>query len=533
MTVPQTQPLNERQVENNAGGFVYALDPFKQLERFLILGSEGATYYATEKSQTYDNIKCVEKCLGLDPLRTIQLITTVSQSGRAPKNEPALFALAKAASYAGADANGIPAENVRSHAYTVLPSVARTGTHLLHFVGYCVPNLKGWSRGLRSATSRWLTAQNPDDLVYQLLKYQSRDGWSMRDLLRTAHPKPVTLEQSDIFRWVLTGDQAEFRTGSAATGRLQAVAALKAVTNAPTQAVEVIRNYRLPREIIPTELLNEAVIWESLLPDMGITALIRNLPTLTRVGVLDHSAHLQAVIGRLTSAEQLRKGRVHPIQLLIAQLTYAAGKSLRGSSTWAPKHQITGALNQAFYLAFKAVEPTNKRILVAVDVSGSMGAGNVNGIPGLSPCIAAGAMALATLNIEPNVDVVAFTKKLQPLRISPSQRLDDVVKVMQESDFGDTDCALPMIYGLERFRKTGTTYDAFIVYTDNETWYGYTHPTEALKNYRKATNIDAKLIVQAFTATNFSIADPLDGGMLDVVGLDSAAPSVVADFIRG
>jgi 60 kDa SS-A/Ro ribonucleoprotein len=34
------------------------------------------------------------------------------------------------------------------------------------------------------------------------------------------------------------------------------------------------------------------------------------------------------------------------------------------------------------------------------------------------------------------------------------------------------------------------------------------------------------------TATGFTIADPNDGGMLDVVGFDSATPNLIADFAR-
>jgi 60 kDa SS-A/Ro ribonucleoprotein len=45
------------QVKNNAGGFVYSLSPLKLLERFLILGSEGGSYYVTEKKLTADNAK--------------------------------------------------------------------------------------------------------------------------------------------------------------------------------------------------------------------------------------------------------------------------------------------------------------------------------------------------------------------------------------------------------------------------------------------------------------------------------------------
>ena len=42
----------------------------------------------------------------------------------------------------------------------------------------------------------------------------------------------------------------------------------------------------------------------------------------------------------------------------------------------------------------------------------------------------------------------------------------------------------------------------------------------------------AKLVVVGMTATGFTIADPNDAGMLDVVGFDAGAPQVMADFVR-
>jgi 60 kDa SS-A/Ro ribonucleoprotein len=49
----------------------------------------------------------------------------------------------------------------------------------------------------------------------------------------------------------------------------------------------LVREYRLPREAVPSQWLGEGVIWEALLEtDMPTTALLRNLATLTRVGLL-------------------------------------------------------------------------------------------------------------------------------------------------------------------------------------------------------------------------------------------------------
>ena len=94
---------------------------------------------------------------------------------------------------------------------------------------------------------------------------------------------------------------------------------------------------------------------------------------------------------------------------------------------------------------------------------------------------------------------------------------------------GGTDCAQPMIYAKDKKLEV----DTFIVYTDNETWAGRVHPSQALKNYRQSSGIDAKLIVCGMCATSFTIADPNDAGMLDMAGFDSAAPEVIRNFVLG
>ena len=111
--------------------------------------------------------------------------------------------------------------------------------------------------------------------------------------------------------------------------------------------------------------------------------------------------------------------------------------------------------------------------------------------------------------------------------ISPRQRLDDVVRSISNIAFGGTDCALPMVEALRHRWEV----DAFVIYTDSETWAGAVHPAQALRAYRERTGIAARLVVVAMASNGFSIADPDDAGMLDVVGFDAATPQVIADFI--
>jgi len=72
-----------------------------------------------------------------------------------------------------------------------------------------------------------------------------------------------------------------------------------------------------------------------------------------------------------------------------------------------------------------------------------------------------------------------------------------------------------------------------VIYTDSKTWAGDVHPAQAIHDYRRASGIDARLVVVGTVSNGFSIADPNDPGMLDVVGFDTAAPQLISDSARG
>lgn len=195
---PQTKPIpgrEDEQVKNSAGGYVFETGDWKRLDRFLILGSEGGTYYVNENKLTVDNTKAIRRCIKEDGQRVVDTILAVSTEGRAPKNDPALFALALCVS----------ADDVKTRqaALRALPSVARIGTHLFHFVEF-VTSQRGWGRALRNAIGEsWYQLPPVEKMAMQMAKYQSRDGWSHRDLLRLSHPKVLDRERRALFAWAL------------------------------------------------------------------------------------------------------------------------------------------------------------------------------------------------------------------------------------------------------------------------------------------------------------------------------------------
>jgi 60 kDa SS-A/Ro ribonucleoprotein len=510
---PQTQPIpGATQVANSAGGYGWAVDDWVRLDRFLVLGTEGGSYYAAERALTRANAEAVERCVKSDGKRVVERIVAVSDAGRAPKNDPAIFALAMAAKLGDFE--------TRRAAHAALPKVCRIGTHLMHFAEY-VQAFGGWGRGTRTAVGCWYNDRPASRLLYQVVKYQSRDGWTNRDLLRLAHPKAATPEHDAIYKWVVRGEIP-------ANALIQAFEQARRTTDV-ADLVRLVRDQDLPRECIPTEHLNDARVWAALLEKMPMTAMIRNLATMTRVGLIAPlSAATRTVVERLGDGKKLAEARIHPIAVLAALKTYAAGHGARGQHSWTPVGAIVDALDEAFYATFRHVAPSGTRTLLALDVSGSMDGGAVAGVPGLTPRVASAAMALVTAATEKQHAFVAFETQLTELTISPKWRLDRVVKATSGMPFGGTDCAQPMLWALER----KVPIETFVIYTDSETWAGKIHPAQALRDYRQRMGLPAKLVIVGMVSNGFSIADPNDAGMLDVVGFDTATPTVIGDFAR-
>lgn len=514
--VPQSQPLNDRQVENNAGGYVFAIDQWKRLERFLILGSDAATYYQSARSLTRENARAVVACWDSDPARTASVIVSISDEGRAPKNSPAIFALA----LGGCN----DSEQARAAAYGAVQKVCRTSTHLFEFIEVSRALGKGWGRGLKRAVARWYDGRSTGSLAMQAVKYRSRNGYDHARLIKCSHPAGDNddLARVALTKWICGRDHDV----ESLPNVVKAFAAAQDAKNSK-ELVRLIKDHELPREALPTWALRDTEVWKALLPHMRMTALIRNLGAMTEFDVLKPlSGELDTVLDRLSDRDELRKSRIHPFTVLQALAVYRSGRAVKGDRSWNPNSKVIDALNDSFYAAFGNVEPSGKRHLLALDVSGSMGA-NLMGSP-LSAREASAAMALVTAATEPKTHFVGFSSRLVDIDISPKMRLDEATRKISRIPMGGTDCAQPMIHAL----KKGLEVDTFVVYTDSETWCGSIHPTEALKRYRKETGIPAKLIVVGMTSTGFSIADPEDGGMLDVVGFDSSAPSVMAQFSR-
>lgn len=529
---PQTEPTPGRsdEVVNNAGGYVFAVGDRQRLERFLILGVTGATYYVGSKTQVKDSVAFLRKMVKSNESEVLDTIVAVSAAGRAYSNSPALFALAIVVTE-GSD---------KARAKSVANDVIRTATHLFEFTEY-LKGLGGMGRAKRGILANWYESKTAEQIAYQSVKYRSRAGYTHRDVFRIAHPKGVDQRVGN------------FILGKESDGEVEIIAAFKAVQAAGTEkeVLTILDGYKnLPWETIPTQFLKSPAVWKKIFYNGQLRgqALVRNVTRMARIGAFNDMVFAADYAAALADEEMIAKTRLHPINFLNASVVFKEGQidrngyywSLGRNKDWTTNGKVLDALDEGFHKAFKFVEPANKRTLVAVDVSGSM-ASPALGLD-LSCAQVSGAVAMTVARTEPYSEIRGFTtgsggrfsygreSELTDLGITGKTSLATAMRNVQKNNFGGTDCALPMVWA----EKNKIEIDTFVVITDNETWAGNIKPVQSLKSYRDKMGIDARVAVMGVSGNPFTIADPTMGGeMLDMVGFDSNAPKVLADFSGG
>lgn len=522
-------------VKNNACGFVFNISPEDRVRRFCMLGADAGTYYVAPREFARENIDYLITLAKSDdcalPLTVVEMATAVPS--RVPKMEHCLLALAVC--------TALGAPKIKSYALERLTAVCRIPTHLFTFIQYHkMLGGKLGGRAMKRALQNWYLSKGNMNLAYHLTKYGNRNGWSSRDVLRLARPKPNDLTQEALFRFAVTGelftptDSAngyEFPTGTP-EGYIQAVQKLKS-TRDVNEAIDLVRVNGLTHEMVPNGLKNSPELWDALLRSMPATALLRNLGKISSLGLLSPLSDTESFVVR--NLEMFGKSpgtRIHPMNFLVASLVYQGGKGVRGSLSWVPSQRVVGALETAFYDSMNTYPALGKRTMFACDISGSMGdrvfrpgygGPQIMGIPGFSPALASGALALSYLRMEPECILSAFHTNMRIVPATKNTDLRGLQAAWGTWGMGATDCAAPMLWAA----ANKVPVDVFHVATDNETYAGNVHPYKALESYRQKMGINAGLVVHGMTSTGFTIANPTDPLMLDVVGFDTSVPEVV------
>lgn len=513
--------LEDRVTLNSGGKEVYKVSDLEQLRRFLFLGTEKGSYYVSEKQLTITNVTCLERLLKDEDNHDTIVALFGEYARKAFKKDYLIFALARTCSYGD--------EKLRKRAYDLLPVVCGIPTHLFAFVeSYkrCSKEFNGstgWNALHKRSLRKWFLSKPRQDLAYQMTKYNHRNGWTQKDLIRLIHIKPADECDDELLRYFVKETIPSDPPKSPALEFLVDYEAVKRSTD-KDYVIEKVKRWNLAWEHVPTQFMKDADVMNALATKMPMVALLRNLNRLTALGVFEKFPEtLDTVLAKLT----FEKTIVHPLQFLIALKMYAQGQGDLGSLVWEPLPTITERLNKAFYASFNSVEPTNKRFLVAMDVSGSMSCGNVCGIRCMNAAEVSCAFAMVLMSVEPCCDVMGFSHEFKRLPISHTDPLETNLQKISGIAFGSTDISLPMTWAMANDKD----YDVIVVLTDNETNCNAISPAKALRQYRTHVGHGCKLVVIATCANEFTVADPSDRDMLDCAGFDASTPDVIREFV--
>ncbi|MBD2183333.1 TROVE domain-containing protein [Planktothrix sp. FACHB-1355] len=513
---PQTQPIPGREAEmiqGRSGGFMFDVGIWKMLRRCLLIGTAQSTYYAGKQELTEDFVEVVKEAIAENPTRVAEEILYASD-GRSINNSSPIFALVLLSMGEAPEAKKAFQE--------IFPQVVRTGSHFYEWLNY-TKSLRGFGKVIREVGKSWLSREDVKGLAYQLLKYQQRQGFSHRDALRLFHVNPPTENHRKLFEWVVKGWQ-ELPT-EIPDDALAQIWWYEWLKRNPDKTHEAIAKGHLSHEMAAPVGKMDKQAWQLLFNEMPIGAMLRNLGSLTELGVLrtDEKANLDRVESVLNNKEHLRKGRIHPIDVLKALKTYQSGGRLgRSQKTWNPVPRIADILEKAVELSFDVVESTGKVFMHAVDISGSMSCGVVDSV-GLTYCEIATTMALVTAKSEKNYMIRGFSTEFRDLGITGKDSFSSAVAKASKQNFGGTDASVAYEWMIKNKFKA----DVICFWTDSESWAGYKHPSQALAEYRQKVNPNIKAVYVTLAPYRITLVDPKDPLSWDMGGFDPGAPRVI------
>ena len=521
----QQEPLPGREadmVQNLAGGYAFRAPLEMSVRRWLLTGSTSNAFYQNKKELTYQNLKDLEQLIQEAPDQAAALIVEASQKGL--KVSPSIVAMV----YLSKGSHR--AKNLFMEQF---PTVIRTASHLYEFLMY-TKELRGFGSLIREAVWNWFAIRDTKQLAYQFAKYQSRYGWSARDVLRKFHVWPgipgkgPEETRNALFHWCVKGWDSVGADPhpEEALRQIWWMEWLK-THQEESNVLQAILQGKLTWEMVSGRVPMTQAVWAALFQSMPITATLRNLGQLTEKEVFQSSEYVTCLAERMTE-EAIAKGRIHPFTIAMTHKVYAGGGTLGKSKLrWQPHTKVLQILEQGIDIAFGKVPPTNKRILHALDISSSMWS-TFNGTVMMYAGEIAGIMALATIKSEESSVIGGFSTTFELLRMGKLTRYGDLRRngpVFSGLNFGGTDASLAYTFALQH----KLLVDTFVSWTDNETWCGYNHPVEALNKYRARMNPNAKAVYVTMVpyGDKTTLADPQDKHSYDIVGFSPDTPALI------
>ena len=447
-TIFASQATKNKLISNEAGGRAFQLDHRQALAQLAATGTLNHTFYQNAQAQ-------LEQVLALTQnidATFIAKTAVYTRKNNHMKDMPVLLL-------------AILSQLEQNLFKAVFPLVIDNGKQLRNFVQIMRSGAiqrKSLGSLPKKMINQWLINANDN----QLLSANIGNQPSLADVLKMTHPKPKDANQDAFFAYIL-GKKYELEQLPTK------VQALEKFRQGLTQDVP-----DLPMQLL-TNLSLSAQQWAEIAKNGGWQMLRMNLNTFTRHGVFEIEGMDNVIANKLQDQDMIRKSRVLPYQLMA---TWAALDD-------AVPQVVRQALEQVMQAALENVPRLTGRVVVAVDVSGSMASpvtGYRKGATSKLRCVdVASLFACALKQVNPEIETMPFDTQLHSLNIvehesdvsllgrlkqvfsgSKTRSIFEVAKQFAALGGGGTNCSIP----LKRLNRDQTAVDLMIYFSDNESW---------------------------------------------------------------
>ncbi|MFM6906812.1 MAG: TROVE domain-containing protein [Acinetobacter tjernbergiae] len=447
-TIFASQATKNKLIGNEAGGRAFQLDHRQALAQLATTGTLNHTFYQNAQAQ-------LEQVLALTQnidATFIAKTAVYTRKNNHMKDMPVLLL-------------AILSQLEQNLFKAVFPLVIDNGKQLRNFVQIMRSGAiqrKSLGSLPKKMINQWLINASDN----QLLSANIGNQPSLADVLKMTHPKPKDANQDAFFAYIL-GKKYELE-------------------QLPLK-VQVLEKFRqdltqdvpdLPMQLL-TNLSLSAQQWAEIAKNGGWQMLRMNLNTFARHGVFEIEGMNNVIANKLQDQDMIRKSRVLPYQLMA---TWAALDD-------AVPQVVRQALEQVMQAALQNVPRLTGRVVVAVDVSGSMASpvtGYRKGATSKLRCVdVASLFACALKQVNPEIEIMPFDTQLHSLNIvehesdvsllgrlkqvlsgSKTRSIFEVAKQFAALGGGGTNCSIP----LKRLNRDQTAVDLMIYFSDNESW---------------------------------------------------------------
>jgi 60 kDa SS-A/Ro ribonucleoprotein len=416
-------------MKNKEGAAAYKMGPHEALAQYAVTGTFNGTFYA-DGAEQLEAIRALAR--EVEPEFLAKVAIYAAEQGHMKDMPVTLLAMLS---------------SLNGDAFArAFPRVVKSGKMLRGFVAV----MRSGATGRKSLGSRpkklveaWIERASTEQFVRAMVGNDP----SLADVIKMVHPKPATAERKALYAWAI--------------GRPHDYEALPELVKA-LEAFKRDQSAEMPD--VPFQLLTALPLkrehWAAIARKGGWQMVRQNLNTFARKGVFEVEGMADLIAARLADAEEIRKAKVFPYQLMMAWKMADA----------AVPENVRDALQDAMEVAIRNVPEVPGRVVLCPDVSGSMSSpatGYRKGATSQVRCIdIAGLMAAAFLRRNPTAHVLPFENTVVPVHLNRRDSVMTNADMLARIGGGGTNCSAP----LKLMADERTKVDLVVFISDNQSW---------------------------------------------------------------